>query len=87
MNFLKPFILKFDAAVYSAAPFVQRMAMRQILIAPSIDPLSDKNRELSLEEIAVVLGKLGVPQDEPIVTHFELNDQLFARATRRVQSE
>ncbi|MBI3996071.1 MAG: glycosyltransferase [Candidatus Omnitrophica bacterium] len=75
-NFLKPFILKFDAAVYSAAPFVQRMAMRQLLIAPSIDPLSEKNRELSPEEIAVVLGKLGVPQDEPIVTQVSRFDYL-----------
>lgn len=89
-NFLQPFILKFDAAVYSAAPFVQHMAMRQILIAPSIDPLSDKNRELSLEEIAVVLGRLGVPQDAPIVTQISRFDYLkdpvgVIKAFRRVR--
>lgn len=75
-NFLKPFILKYDAAVYSVPAFAQRMAMRQILIAPSIDPLSEKNRELSEEEIAQVLERLGIPRDRPIITQISRFDYL-----------
>ena len=75
-SFLEPFILKFDAAVYSSAAFAQQIPMRQMLIAPSIDPLSEKNRELTPEEIAAVLHQLGVPQDRPIVTQVSRFDDL-----------
>jgi len=75
-NFLTPFILQFDAAVYSASAFAQQLAMRQLLIAPSIDPLSDKNRELSPEEVAAVLRRLDVPQDRPIITQISRFDYL-----------
>ncbi len=75
-EFLKPFILKFDAAVYSSAAFVQRLDMRQILVAPSIDPLSEKNRELGAEDIAGVMARLEIPQDRPIITQVSRFDYL-----------
>ena len=75
-GFLKPFLLKYDVAVYSSPAFAQQMAMRQILIAPSIDPLSDKNRELDPGETAAVLQRLGVPQDRPLVTQISRFDEL-----------
>lgn len=87
---LRPFILQYEAAVYSAAVFVQPMAMRQVLISPSIDPLSDKNKELSPEEISVVLGRLAIPQDRPIITQVSRFDELkdpvgVIKAFRRVR--
>ena len=75
-KFLEPFIRQFDAAVYSSAAFAQQLAMRQILIAPSIDPLSDKNRELLTEEVSEILQRLGVPQDRPIITQVSRFDYL-----------
>ena len=89
-RFLEPFVQQFDAAVYSSAAFAQPLAMRQVLIAPSIDPLSDKNRELPREEIAAVLQRLGVPQDLPIVTQVSRFDYLkdplgVVEAFRRVR--
>ena len=75
-KFLEPFIRQFDAAVYSSSAFAQRMAMRQVLIAPSIDPLSDKNRELSSEEVKGILQKLEIPQDRPIITQVSRFDYL-----------
>lgn len=75
-NFLKPYILKFDAAVYSFSAFAQQMPMEQILIAPSIDPLSDKNRDLAPEEIDVILKRLGIPRDRPIITQVSRFDYL-----------
>lgn len=75
-SFLDPFIRRYDAAVYSTAAFAQRMPMRQILIAPSIDPLSDKNRDLNAEEIDAVLRRLNVPRDRPIVTQVSRFDRL-----------
>ncbi|OGW91724.1 MAG: glycosyl transferase family 1 [Omnitrophica bacterium RIFCSPHIGHO2_02_FULL_63_14] len=75
-KFLQPFILKFDAAVYSSSAFAQQMPMEQILIAPSIDPLSDKNRDLAPEEIDAILKRLGVPRDRPIITQVSRFDYL-----------
>jgi len=75
-NFLKPFIMKFHAAVYSHPAFVQKLPMRQILIAPSIDLLSDKNRELPREDIQAILQRLGIPRDLPIVTQVSRFDRL-----------
>ncbi|MBI2495929.1 MAG: glycosyltransferase [Candidatus Omnitrophica bacterium] len=75
-EFLRPFILRYDAAVYSSPAFAQRMAMRQVLIAPSIDPLSEKNRELSPEEITDALQRLGIPRDRPIITQVSRFDYL-----------
>ena len=89
-KFLQPFILKFDAAVYSSSAFAQQMPMEQVLIAPSIDPLSDKNRDLAPEEIDAILKRLGIPRDRPIITQvsrfYYLKDPLgVIEAFRRVR--
>ncbi len=66
-NFLRRYVERYDAAVFSLPKFAQRLAVPQYLIYPSIDPLSDKNRELSEREVAGILVRLGVPQDKPIL--------------------
>jgi trehalose synthase len=66
-SFLRQFIVKYDAAIYSLPRFAQRLPIPQFLVYPSIDPLSDKNRELAAEEVARIVTRLGVPQDKPIL--------------------
>ena len=46
-SFLRQFVVKYNAAIFSLPRFAQRLPIPQFLIYPSIDPLSDKNRELS----------------------------------------
>jgi trehalose synthase len=75
-RFLKEFVVKYDAAVFSAPAFSRRLPIRQFLIAPSIDPLSDKNRELPQEVIDRVLDKYRVPKDKPIITQISRFDRL-----------
>jgi len=41
-NFLRFYIEKYDAAVFSAPAFARALSINQILISPSIDPLSEK---------------------------------------------
>jgi trehalose synthase len=65
--FLKQFVAKYDAAVFSLPRFAQRLPIPQFLIFPSIDPLSDKNRDLSPQEQAQILSRLNVPTDKPIL--------------------
>ncbi len=75
-GFLREFIVSYDAAVFSAPAFSQQLPIRQFLIAPSIDPLSDKNRELPQEVIDGVLEKYGISTRKPIVTQISRFDRL-----------
>jgi trehalose synthase len=47
--------------------FAQRLRLPTLIVHPSLDPLSDKHRDLSRAEIHEVLEGLGVPQDRPIL--------------------
>lgn len=75
-QFLREFIIKYDSAVFSAPSFSQKLPIRQFLISPSIDPLSDKNKELSQEQIDGVLRKYEIPKDKPIITQVSRFDRL-----------
>lgn len=69
INFLRDFIDQYDAAVFSAPSFARTdLAIKQILISPSIDPLSEKNRNLPQETIDSVAKRYGLDRDRPIVT-------------------
>ncbi len=75
-SFLEPFIVQYDAAVFSAPSFSHQLPIRQFLISPSIDPLSDKNKELSQQTIDSVLEKYVIPKDKPIITQISRFDYL-----------
>jgi trehalose synthase len=75
-GFLRPLVVQYDAAVFSAPAFSQVLPIRQFLISPSIDPLSDKNRELPPETIDSILAKYGIPKDKPIITQVSRFDYL-----------
>ncbi len=76
-SLLKNHVNLYDSAIFSAPPFTQPdLSLPQTLIAPSIDPLADKNRELEKSEIDAVFEKLQVPRDKPIVTQIGRFDRL-----------
>ncbi|MFH0877191.1 MAG: glycosyltransferase [Candidatus Omnitrophota bacterium] len=75
-QFLKNYINRYDAAIFSAPAFSQELSIRQFLVSPSIDPLSDKNKELPQEVIDGVLEKYGIAQDKPIITQISRFDRL-----------
>ena len=58
---------RYDAAVFSLPKFAQRLPIPALIVHPSIDPMSEKNRELSRPEVAKMLDRLGIPRDKPIV--------------------
>jgi len=74
-EFLRPFVVQYDAAIFSLPKFAQRLPIPQFLIYPSIDPLSDKNRDLSQEEIVRTLGKLSVSLDKPLLVQVSRFDR------------
>src|SRR5712692_6001311 len=42
-QFLRPYVVRYYAAVFSLPRFAQRLPIPQFLVHPAIDPLSDKN--------------------------------------------
>ena len=75
-EFLRNFVVDYDAAVFSAPNFSQQLPIRQFLITPSIDPLSDKNRNIGSEVIDSVLKKYGLNSDKPMIIQISRFDRL-----------
>lgn len=66
-SFLRGYLHQYDAAVFSLPEFARRLGIPHYVIHPSIDPLSDKNRELSPREVAGTLAGLGIEPDRPLL--------------------
>lgn len=75
-KFLRSFVVDYDAAVFSAPSFAQQLPIRQFMITPSIDPLSDKNRELDSGTIDAVLAGYGLTSDKPMIVQISRFDRL-----------
>lgn len=75
-EFLNQHVCKYDAAVFSAPAFSPQLPIRQFLISPSIDPLSDKNKDLSKAQIEAVLNKYGLDAEKPMVVQISRFDYL-----------
>lgn len=69
-NFLEQYISKYDAAIFTSKEYVvPSLTVPTLHIRPpSINPLSEKNRELTDSEILAVLDKYDVKPDRPIIT-------------------
>jgi trehalose synthase len=75
-EFLKDDVLKYDRMVISHEQYRREgMSMEQRICRPAIDPLSDKNRELSDQEVARLLAEYNVPTDKPLVTQISRFDK------------
>ncbi|HEY3066619.1 MAG TPA: glycosyltransferase [Methylomirabilota bacterium] len=66
-SFFRGFVNQYDAAVFSLPKFAQRLSIPSYMIHPSIDPLSEKNRDLTPREVTTLLHSLRVPQDRPLL--------------------
>jgi trehalose synthase len=75
-GFLRDFVLAYDSAIFSSPNFAQKLSIPQYLIPPSIDPLSDKNRELLPETINSVLRRHNLDLDKPMVLQVSRFDYL-----------
>lgn len=67
-KYLRNFVSGYDASIFSLAEFAQPLPHVEYLIAPSIDPLSEKNIELDQSEIESVVTGLGVDLERPVMT-------------------
>ena len=75
-SFIRDFVIQYEAAVFSAPSFARQLPIPQYLMAPSIDPLSEKNRELPVADVEIVLSKYGIDPERPIITQISRFDRL-----------
>src|SRR3989339_1977599 len=75
-NFIKSFIEKYDASIFSTPWFAKELPIPQYFIYPAIDPLAEKNRELSSGEIDAVMRKYKIDRSRPILTQVSRFDYL-----------
>lgn len=66
-RYLRSFIEKFDATIFSLEDFAQPLNHPIFIIPPSIDPLSEKNIELDREEVVTLLKQCNLDIERPIV--------------------
>jgi trehalose synthase len=75
-DFLAPFVNRYDAAIFSSPAFARQLPIPQYLFYPSIDPLSDKNRDLDAAAIAETLHRFQIDPGRPILTQISRFDRL-----------
>lgn len=75
-NFLRPYAAQCDASIYHLAEYGKNLGNKQFFLPPAIDPLSDKNREVTEQEINEVRERLNIPADRPIIMQVSRFDRL-----------
>ena len=67
-SFLRPFVEEHDASIWTMPGFVRPDLKQKVLIqAPTIDPFSEKNRDMPIEEAREVVRKFNVDPGRPIL--------------------
>ena len=75
-GFLKQFVEKYDAALFSSPSFSRKLSIAQYLFYPSIDPLTDKNKDLDQNFIAGILERFNIDPGRPIISQISRFDRL-----------
>ena len=74
-NYLRSKVNNYDASIFSMPDFAQRLDHPQFIIAPSIDPLSEKNIDLDKIEISNILQSFNIDLERPILCQISRFDR------------
>ncbi len=74
-KYLRKYISLYDASIFSLSSFTRPLPHPVYLIAPSIDPLHDKNRELDQIEIEEVLNEFHIDLERPLLVQISRYDR------------
>ncbi len=72
---LQSYVSAYDASIFSISQFARVLPHPQFIIAPSIDPLSEKNRDLTPEDMQGVRSEFGLDPERPIITQISRFDR------------
>jgi trehalose synthase len=73
---LRPFVERYDAAVFSSPAFAQHLAIPEYVFYSGIDPLSEKNKELDDAFVQKVCDDFGIDRSRPIIAQISRFDRL-----------
>jgi trehalose synthase len=94
-NYLRKYVDRYDAAIFSTKEYSQKIKPPQLFFLPAIDPFTTKNRALSKKEMDERLEHYGIPTDLPIVCQVSRFDpwkdpkgviEAFQEARRQVKA-
>ena len=74
-KFLRDYVIRYDASIFSLSKFAHNLPHPQYLIFPSIDPLSEKNMPLSQVEVNNILKRYGIKKDKPTLVQVSRFDR------------
>ncbi|NIO16039.1 MAG: glycosyltransferase [Deltaproteobacteria bacterium] len=74
-EFLRKYVERYECSIFSMAKFSQNLPHPQYIIAPAIDPLSDKNRDMLDAEAREIVESLGVNTDKPLIVQVSRFDR------------
>jgi len=74
-KYLRNPVTQYDASIFSLPVFAQPLPHPQYIIPPSIDPLSDKNVDLSPAEVEAVYSKFGLDPARPLLVQISRYDR------------
>ena len=66
-KYLRPLVASYDASIFSIAEFAQALPHPLYIIPPSIDPLSEKNRDLPPEEVEATYRAFQIDLERPVL--------------------
>jgi trehalose synthase len=74
-KYLREWIIPYDASIFSLPEFAQPLPHAQYIIPPSIDPLSEKNCPLPVDEIKGVYTQFNLDPELPMITQVSRYDR------------
>jgi trehalose synthase len=74
-KYLRTYVEQYHASIWSISEFAQPLPHPLYLVAPSIDPLSEKNVDLSAQEITDTYTRWGLDPGRPIITQVSRFDR------------
>jgi trehalose synthase len=74
-NYLRGFVDRYDAAIFSLPDYAQDLDIVQRFVTPAINPFSAKNGEMAESEIDDCLSQYRIPTDRPLVTQISRFDR------------
>ncbi|MCF7803767.1 MAG: glycosyltransferase [Candidatus Marinimicrobia bacterium] len=75
-GFLRQWVDEYDHAIFHLPEYAKGLLIDQVIIPPAINPFSDKNRDLTDEEIASVLERFEIDPELPIILQVSRFDRL-----------
>jgi trehalose synthase len=74
-KYLRRYVISYDASIFSLSTFAQPLPRPIYLIPPSIDPLHEKNIELSRKEVQSICRQYSIDPHRPLIVQISRYDR------------